>query len=121
MRRTPAAEAELAAFYDQHVDDPDRWSEPVEPPPGAGRRRPGASITVRFSAYEVEHIRRTSRVLRKTYSEVIRAAVHAYTEPQMFVTVSYASEERSRSLIEHVVSQAHKLTIPAHGPRSRYA
>ncbi len=90
MKRTPEEEVELAAFYDAHINDRDRWGEPVEPPPETRGRRLGATITVRFSVEEAEQIRLTARKLRRTYSDIVRDAVREYTQPERSITAAFA-------------------------------
>lgn len=76
------SEAERAAFYQAHRDDPDVWEQPKRP-----RRRPGPpkklsdTITVRFSVEETDLIRREAERTDSNYSEVIRKAVRALAQP----------------------------------------
>jgi hypothetical protein len=76
------SEKELAAYYQAHRGDPDEWGEPEEGPVERRVHRTGlsVSIAVRFSPEEAAAIRQTAKREGKTYSEVVRAAVHRYTQ-----------------------------------------
>lgn len=78
-----ASEKERAAYYQAHRGDPDEWGELEEGPVERRVHRTGlsVSIAVRFSPEEAEAIRRTAKREGKTYSEVVRTAVHRYTQP----------------------------------------
>ena len=76
----PRTEAELAAYYEAHRDDPNEWEELPSPSPlKRSRGRPSrgfrATITVRFTEAEAELIRREASRTESTYSEVVRRAV----------------------------------------------
>src|SRR5688572_9503381 len=77
------SEAEVAAYYQEHKDDPDLWGEPIAPPVKRGRPSQGlrATITVRFTEEEAELIRRAARTSDASYSEVVRRAVRALGIP----------------------------------------
>jgi hypothetical protein len=83
-------EAELAAYYEQHKDDPDPWEE-VEHGPVTAKEGLGATITVRFSASEAAAIRAMAQRRRMTYSQLIRAAVQELLTPTMRVQMSEAT------------------------------
>ena len=74
-------EKEDAAFFEAHKDDDALWGEPVVPPESAQRRALGATITVRFPEDEADAIRRLAAELHITYSDLIRKAVKAFTQP----------------------------------------
>ncbi len=71
-----------AAFFQAHKDDPEIGDEPTEAPIVAPKNGLAISITVRFSPREAEAIRETARRERKTYSQVVRAAIEHYTHPE---------------------------------------
>jgi hypothetical protein len=97
---------EEAAYYEAHRNDPEMWGEPIAPPVVAPRDGLAISITVRFSPQEAEAIRRTARVEGKNYSEVVRAAVRQYTQPD----ASPLSE-----------GEIHLTGMGAHNPRAQPA
>jgi len=70
------------AFYAAHKDDPELWGEPEEPPQPPRRANLAATITVRFTPEEADAIRRLAREAGLTYSEVVRKAVQAFTQPR---------------------------------------
>lgn len=94
-KRSLRKEAEWAAFYEQHMDDPDVWGEPIETPPGPQRQGLGSSITVRFSAAEHAGIQRLARARNQTYSEIVREAVNAYTRPQLMISMHAPADQHA--------------------------
>lgn len=74
-----------AAFYQAHKDDTELWGEPEEPATTKRRAGLSATITVRFSAEEAEAIRRMAQEAKLTYSDVVRRAVRALTQPRFTI------------------------------------
>jgi hypothetical protein len=74
---TGMTEAERAAYYPAHKDDPDLWGNPVPPPTPRGRpgRHLEYKVSVRFSAEESEILHRHARANEEKLSETIRRAV----------------------------------------------
>lgn len=85
-----------AAYYQQHRNDPDVWSDPEESGEPPRRRGLTATITVRFSAEEAETIRRMARETGMTYSEIIRKAIDALSRPQFVIREGYVSQTLSQ-------------------------
>jgi predicted DNA binding CopG/RHH family protein len=83
-------EEELAAYYEQHKDDPDVWEE-VEHGPVTPKEGLGATITVRFSASEASAIRAMAQRRQMTYSQLIRAAMQEMMTPTVRVQISEAT------------------------------
>lgn len=75
------SEAERAAFYQAHKDDPDVWGELERPARRGPKKRLTATITVRFSPDESDLIRREAERTGSNYSEVVRRAVRALAGP----------------------------------------
>lgn len=73
--------AEEAAYFQAHKDDPEDWNGPIEAPVVAPRDGLAISVTVRFSPEEANALRHTARQERKTFSQIVREAVHNHTHP----------------------------------------
>lgn len=75
------SEAERAAFYQAHKDDPDVWEKIERPKRRGPKKRLSSTITVRFSQDETDLIRREAERTDSNYSEVVRRAVRALGQP----------------------------------------
>ncbi len=101
------SEADRAAFYQAHKDDPEVWDEPerVKRRPGPPKRL-SDTITVRFSSEETDLIRREARRTESNYSEVIRQAVRRLEQP-------WTAEITMRNLFMHFGPPTSGPPIPA--------
>lgn len=83
------SEREEAARYRAHKDDPEMWGtgEKFDMP----HRKKGlsATITVRFSPEEADSIRRAAQSKSVSYSDIVREAVRAYTQPVFTLKAGY--------------------------------
>src|SRR5438105_15777421 len=82
MNKSREDEAALAAFYQEHKDDPDIWGEPEEPPDDAYRGPLGTSVKVRFSPEEAAELRGLAKATGMSYISIIKLAVHRLAESQ---------------------------------------
>lgn len=108
---TPKRTSE-AEFYQAHKDDDAVWDEPREPVPAPRRAGLTATITVRFSAEEVDAIRRIAKASNRTYSDVVRLAVQQLTQPRF--TIEHGVVHRplaDYSDIRHAAEQLLETTI----------
>jgi len=102
---TPMSDRGLADLYDNNKDGPEEWGgQPVRGPQRRERTLSG-TLTVRFTADELAHIRRLAQERQVTYSEIVRLAVRAYTQPllsfqQGTVTVLFGSGPTSGSAVQ---------------------
>ena len=101
---------EEAKYHEAHRNDPGEWGDPVEAPVVAPRNGLAISITVRFSPREAEAIRHTADIEGKNYSEVVRTAVHRYTQPD---TVSLSAGSISLTGIGAHVSRTQRDAAPS--------
>lgn len=86
-------EQELARYYEAHKDDEDLWGEPeAAPTPPRSRGALGATVTVRFSAEDVEAIRARAKIAQATYSEVVREAVSYFLHPRLTIQQGMANQ-----------------------------
>jgi hypothetical protein len=106
------SEKELAAYYQAHRGDPEEWGELEEGPIERRVHRTGlsVSIAVRFSPEEAAAIRQTAKREGKTYSEVVRTAVHRYTQPD---TVAGATNLTMPSALQPDTPRTARETAPA--------
>ncbi len=93
--------AEEAAFFQAHKDDPEDTSESEAPPTGP---RPvesqglSVTVTVRFSPHDAAALRETARVLKRSYSEIIREAVRQYARPAIHITPTTTTIEVNQTI-----------------------
>jgi hypothetical protein len=106
----------LHQYYQEHRDDPEVWGELDEAPedaPMAQSRGTGLSITVsvRLAPAEADALRQTARREGKTYSEVVRAAIRRYAQPDRIPMTGDAIT--LASLNEHAPQTQPDTTAPA--------
>ncbi|HXC00486.1 MAG TPA: hypothetical protein VNU74_08795 [Terriglobales bacterium] len=76
-------EKEMAAYFQEHRDDPTIWetkSTPVE-----SKKEPAVVFSVRFLPSELEGIRKQADAMGVTVANIIRNAVLEYSSNQMVV------------------------------------
>jgi hypothetical protein len=68
--------AKDAKYYQEHKDDEEEWgdAEPAPSPKRSESRRLGALVSVRFSAEEVEQLRRAAELEGRSLSGFVRNA-----------------------------------------------
>jgi hypothetical protein len=74
---TEMTEAELAAFYYEHRDDPTIWGDPVPAPKRRGPPKEfgGIRLTVRFTPAEADRLDAECERTGETYSALVRRLV----------------------------------------------
>ncbi len=97
-----SSERERATYYREHKDDPDMWGEGETFEAPRRRKALSATITVRFSPEEADAIRRIAQSAGQSYSDVVREAVKAYTQPFFQFEVG----QQRRGFIQHDYSRS---------------
>ena len=73
-------EQDKAAYYKEHKDDPEVWSDEADP--AKERSLLGASITVRIAPEDAQLLREVAGRTGLRYSEIVRQAVAHFVRPQ---------------------------------------